>query len=560
MPVVTDETEPRMLLSLLERANQVAAAASFDDLLERLLELAVELTGAQAALYYVHDLQKDTLVCRSARGWQDDRIVLGRNVPTDQGRIGAAYHSGLPQLLDDLTLPQAGVDLQGLPLEPLPANMLCFPVYILERPVGVLQLFGFTNAHLDLLAFVSQRLAADIQRAATLEAAQQRNQRLDTLLAIFGQIGATLDRDQILHLMVDYAREVIDAEACSLFLVDPDRGDMYLHLASNINQELSLDEVRVPAGQGIIGHVIRTGETVLVPDVKKDERHYHGVDQAIGFSTRAILAVPLRSRKVILGGERGSISERVIGGFEAINKIYGTFDSEDAQLLNRLANQAATVLEIADLYADAQDLLLGVIQALAAAIDAKDPYTEGHSQRVSDFSVQIAQQLDLPPEMIHQVRVGSLLHDIGKIGVADHILSKPGRLSDEEYAVMKQHPSIGAKIMRQVRMLQRELPGIIEHHERLDGSGYPTRLNAEQISLYGRIVAVADVFDALTSDRPYRAAMSAEEAFRHLLEGAHTLFDARCIESLIQRYKMGLIKTQIEREQKAGSSDDNPSE
>jgi putative nucleotidyltransferase with HDIG domain len=470
-------------------------------------------------------------------------------MPVNQGLIGAAYQSGLLQILDNLSNPQDWVELQELHPDSHPSNMLCFPVFILERSVGVLQLFGFTHAHLDWLAFISQRLAPDIHRAAKLEAAQQRNQRLDALLAIFGRIGATLDRDQILHLMVDYAREVIHAEACSLFLVDPERGDMYLHLASNINAQLSLDEVRVPAGQGIIGHVIRTGETILAPDVKKDERHYLGVDQSIGFSTRAILAVPLCSRKVILGGERGSISERIIGGFEAVNKISGTFDNEDAQLLNRLANQAATVLEIADLYADAQVLFLDVIRALAAAIDAKDPYTEGHSQRVSDFSVEIAQQLNLPPEMIHQVRVGSLLHDIGKIGVADHILTKPGRLTDEEYTTMKEHPSIGARIMRQVRMLQAEVPRIIEHHERLDGSGYPASLKAGEISLYGRIVAVADVFDALTSDRPYRAAMPSEEAFNLLQEGAHRLFDAQCIDSLFQGYTRGVIKTQKEREQ-----------
>jgi len=560
MSAVPNEPDSQVLLNLLDRANQVAAAASFDDLLVRLLELTVDLSGAKSALFYLYDAQRDALICRSAKGWRDEEYVLGRSMPVNQGLVGAAYQSGLPQILEALSNPQDWVEVQELFPDLPPTTMLCFPVFILERSVGVLQLFEFTDVHLDWLAFISQRLASDIHRAASLEAVQQHNQRLDALLAIFGQIGATLDRDQILHLMVDYAREVIHAEACSLFLVDPERGDMFLHLASNINQELSLDEVRVPAGQGIIGHVIRTGETILVPDVKQDDRHYHGVDQAIGFSTRAILAVPLCSRKVILGGERGSISERIIGGFEAVNKISGTFDSEDAQLLNRLANQAATVLEIADLYADAQDLLLGVIRALAAAIDAKDPYTEGHSQRVSDFSVQIAQQLELPPEMIHQVRVGSLLHDVGKIGVADHILSKPGRLSDDEYTAMKEHPSIGARIMRQVHMLQRELPGIIEHHERLDGSGYPTHLNDQQISLYGRIVAVADVFDALTSDRPYRASMSPEEAFRHLQEGAHTLFDAQCIESLIQRYKMGLIKTQIEREQKKASGEGHPPE
>jgi HD-GYP domain-containing protein (c-di-GMP phosphodiesterase class II) len=140
-----------------------------------------------------------------------------------------------------------------------------------------------------------------------------------------------------------------------------------------------------------------------------------------------------------------------------LNKIHGAFNEEDAELLTILANQAATVLEIAGLYADARELFLDVIQVVTAAIDAKDPYTEGHSQRVSDFSVQIAREMGLPSDIVNHLRIGSLLHDVGKIGISDAILGKPARLTDEEYAQMKQHPAIGEKIMQEVRMLQAEL-------------------------------------------------------------------------------------------------------
>jgi putative nucleotidyltransferase with HDIG domain len=212
-----------------------------------------------------------------------------------------------------------------------------------------------------------------------------------------------------------------------------------------------------------------------------------------------------------------------------------------------LAEQAATVLHIARLYADANELFLDTIKALVATIDAKDPYTEGHSQRVSDFSAAMARELEMPTETIHHITIGGLLHDVGKIGVPDAILSKPARLTDDEYEQMKEHPSIGANIMGQVRMLNEEIPALEQHHERLDGNGYPNGLRDVDISLFGRIVAVADVFDAMTSDRPYRDAISVEDSLEYLKKESGSQVDGICVEALIQAYQKGRIKTQKER-------------
>jgi putative nucleotidyltransferase with HDIG domain len=239
---------------------------------------------------------------------------------------------------------------------------------------------------------------------------------------------------------------------------------------------------------------------------------------------------------------------KIIGGLEAINKIEGNFNEEDIQLLTAFADQAATVLLLARLYADANELFLDTIQAITTAIDAKDPYTRGHAQRVSEFSTVMANELNLPAETIHQIRVGGLLHDVGKIGVPDSILTKPGRLSNDEFEKMKEHPSTGAQIMGKVRMLQEELPALAEHHERIDGKGYPEGLHDEEITLIGRIVAVADVFDALTSNRPYREALSGEEALEILNNNRDTHLDSRCVDALMNAYLKGKIQTQREQE------------
>jgi HD-GYP domain-containing protein (c-di-GMP phosphodiesterase class II) len=164
----------------------------------------------------------------------------------------------------------------------------------------------------------------------------------------------------------------------------------------------------------------------------------------------------------------------------------------------------------------------------------------------------------LLPAMFNQISIGSLLHDVGKIGIPDAILGKPGRLTDEEYQKMKSHPEIGKKIMGKVSALRGELSAIAEHHERLDGTGYPFGLSGEEITITGRIVAVADVFDAMTSDRPYRPALEVEEVFRYMREVSGTHLDEDCVEALIRARRNGKIQIQKEAQQQSLEAELNP--
>jgi HD-GYP domain-containing protein (c-di-GMP phosphodiesterase class II) len=256
------------------------------------------------------------------------------------------------------------------------------------------------------------------------------------------------------------------------------------------------------------------------------------------------LAVPLRTQRINMGAERGDFEQRIIGGLEVLNKHTGLFTEEDARLFETLANQAATVLQIVELYQNTEELFLDVIRVISAAIDAKDPLTEGHSQRVSDFAVAVAQEMSLPAETLHHIRIAGLLHDVGKIGIPDKILNKPGSLTHEEKDEMKKHPAIGANIMGGVRMLQTELEGISQHHERLNGSGYP--LGLKNVSMVGRIIAVADIFDATTSDRPYHQAADVQDAFKQLMEQVGSHLDEACVYALMRAYAKNEIRTQKE--------------
>jgi len=181
-----------------------------------------------------------------------------------------------------------------------------------------------------------------------------------------------------------------------------------------------------------------------------------------------------------------------------------------------------------------QELFFETIRTLAAAIDAKDPYTRGHSERVSSYSMAIAKHLGLDSEAVFRVRIGAILHDVGKLGIRDSILQKPGGLTAEEYAVMRLHPEIGSQIMAPIRMLKDILPGIRNHHETWDGRGYPDQLAGEQIPLIARIIGVADSFDAMTTDRPYQKAMTLEHVVSQLRAMAGTRFDPRVIEAFVE--------------------------
>lgn len=214
-----------------------------------------------------------------------------------------------------------------------------------------------------------------------------------------------------------------------------------------------------------------------------------------------------------------ALAAAVIG----VNRAYEQQGSLGAVVAGMLVHGAVERLERA--YTE-------VIAALCATVEAKDPYTQGHSARVAWLAARIAAELGLPPQEISRLYQAGLLHDIGKIGIPDAVLQKPGRLTPEEFALIREHPVRGAAILQHVRSLAPLLPAVRWHHERLDGSGYPDGLVGEDIPLDARIMAVADVFDALTSARPYRAAMSLEEAFAVLLSEAGTKLDPDCVAAL----------------------------
>ena len=254
-------------------------------------------------------------------------------------------------------------------------------------------------------------------------------------------------------------------------------------------------------------------------------------------------------RELAAGAQRiaaGDFSQRV--------KVLGRTElGELGASFNQMTDQVERF--VGDLQRSAEEnheLFLGTVKALAAAIDGKDPYTRGHSERVSRFSVATAQALALPEGEIEKIRISALLHDIGKIGIDDRVLKKPSALTDEEFEIMKSHPQKGFKIMSQIPAMRDFLPGMYMHHEMINGEGYPQGLRGNQIPMQARVVSVADTFDAMTTERPYQRAMDLEAALTRLKSFVGTRYDARVVAAFIAACEAGKIRpgaTRVNRKQ-----------
>lgn len=214
-----------------------------------------------------------------------------------------------------------------------------------------------------------------------------------------------------------------------------------------------------------------------------------------------------------------------IGVLSLFRMLNSPFKYSDKKIAEMLARQTAGKIESALLYSRLELLFLNSIKMLVECIDARDTYTRGHSARVSIYSVFLARKIGLPEDQVKIIEIGALLHDVGKIRIRDHILNKPGSLNDEEYEIIKRHPEYGMRIVEHIKQLHNAIPCIYCHHESYDGSGYPRRLAREEIPLMGRIVAIADTFDAMTTTRPYRNSLSQKEAYDELLRFSGIQFD-----------------------------------
>lgn len=351
---------------------------------------------------------------------------------------------------------------------------------------------------------------------------------LVALLKIGQTVAAETDIDVLLKVIAEETKSTINADRCSVFLYDKENNQLWSKVALGMDSQ----EIRFPADKGLAGHVVNTGETINIKDAYSDDRFNKEIDIQTGYTTKTILCMPIKN-----------LNQEIIGAFQVLNKRGGEFSEEDEDLLIAIGSSAGIALENAQLFKKQQEMFTeqkqvfdSFIDTLAASIDARDKITAGHSGRVRLYSGIIARELNLDEKFIEIIEKAATLHDIGKIGIRDSVLQKEGKLTDEEYKHIQEHVEITHKILEKIHMSD-DFKIVTEiacsHHEKYNGTGYYRKLEGENIHLGGRILAVSDVFDAITSKRHYRDKMPIVNVIEILLKDSGSHFDKNIVDCFL---------------------------
>lgn len=377
---------------------------------------------------------------------------------------------------------------------------------------------------------------------------QEELDRLRPLSGLYRVVKAMATERKLDALLITITREtqsMLKCDRCSVFVLDQDSGELWTQVAQGL---VGTRTIRVPmSGTAIVSHCARTGKIINIPDAYQDERFDPDVDKHTGYKTRSVLCVPMRNRE-----------GKVIGVFQVLNKLAGPFTSEDEDWLEALTAVASGLIEQAQAYAEIERFVDKTLEVLAQTIDKRDPLTAGHSVRVTNYSLLIGSAIEIVNEDIDVLRYSAMMHDYGKIGVPESILWKDGRLTPDEYAKVQKHASITFDLLNNLPFTKRlaAVPFVAScHHEKLDGTGYYRGLKGEQIPFLSRIIAVADVFDALTSVRHYRNRMPVEKVNEILENGRDNHFEPKCVDAFINLSCESVLKVMESERDRTSSTD-----
>ena len=383
-----------------------------------------------------------------------------------------------------------------------------------------------TNKLKQVIDFISYKLYLNYRLERSIK-------EIKTIHDVSLFFGLTSSVDELIELVVKKAKNIFKADVCTLMLIEGDE----LYIKYSVGLPENIRNVRQKLGQGIAGKVAITGKSMIINDIDKIKE-----STDLEKSYKVSMVVPLKLR-----------NDKIIGVLSVSKVSFYPFSNTDLQTLFNLANVAAIAIEKSQIYENLniyseklEESYINTIKSLAKAFEAKDKYNKGHMERVLKYGLAIASELDNSLLNDDVLKLALLFHDIGKIEIPDFILNKPSKLTAEEFEVIKRHPEAGEEILKNVRFLQEVAQIVKQHQERWDGKGYPLGLKGEGIHLYARIVALADAFDAMTSDRVYRKAMSLEEAIEEIRRNKGTQFDPMVVDAFLTAVDNGLINIEEE--------------
>jgi PAS domain S-box-containing protein/putative nucleotidyltransferase with HDIG domain len=527
-----DVTERKQRDRELEAVATVSAALrsaqTRAEMLPIILEQTSNLLNAQVAAIGFRDRMTGETVVEQAKGlWAN---AIGRRIPPGAGVSGYVYSTGKPYVTDNLP---ADLLFHARDLIGDLRGLACMPLVTPSESIGWLTVgchrAPLTGTDLRILSAIADIAANAVHRATLHEQTEHRAAQLAALHTIDVAISSSLDLRATFDVLLDQVVSQLHVDAADVLLLDPHTQTLECAVGRGFHSA-AIQQSRERLGEGHAGCAALERRLISIPN-----------DNHVGAHCTRI--------RSLLAGERFVAHQvapliakgRVKGVLETFRRTPFDPEQEWLDFFEILAKQAAIAIDNAELFERLQrsntELALAydtTLEGWSRALDLRDRETEGHSQRVAELTVQIARAMGMSePELVH-VRRGALLHDIGKMGVPDAILLKPGKLTDEEWVAMKKHPQSAFDMLMPIAYLRQALDIPYCHHEKWEGTGYPRGLKGEQIPLSARIFAVVDVWDALRSDRPYRPAWSEEQARAYILEQAGKHFDPRVVEVFLR--------------------------
>ncbi len=382
-----------------------------------------------------------------------------------------------------------------------------------------------------LKPFTQEELLGAVDRAINRSRLKKENIRLKALIPLFEiskLLVTEIDLAHLFKIITEVLVQDFAVDRVSLMLMDDASGTLIIRASHGLSPEIAL-KARRSLGEGVAGLVLKYRKPLIISAGKHPDRE---VMDAINLEN-----MPASSMSVPL------IGKNKLFGVLNVSKFSGPpFTTSDLQVVLILSSQVVTAMENASLYEDLRENYFRTVQALVAAVEAKDPYTRWHSTNVAKYAVALARDMGMSPSQLEEMHIASILHDVGKIGISELIISKPERLSREEFDIMKDHPAHGIRILEPIGFSPSITSAIYQHHERYDGKGYPQGLAGEQIAIAARILNVADTIDAMVSERPYRGTISIQEVVLELDRESGRQFDPHVAKSAIRLIEKGLLK------------------
>ncbi|MCH8274199.1 MAG: HD domain-containing protein [Armatimonadetes bacterium] len=441
------------------------------------------------------------------------------------GQVGNLWPLGIPILISQGIITRSRERVYLLAVSMLATHVMAW----FSWKVGLSSIVLFSDVAVSAGVLMLGAVSAIVLASFTSrdERLASRDQRLGTVFECGRALASTSDlRETMLHTLRSAVAET--GASCGYILLREEDSEDWLRteVAFAGDGEFEFPE-RIEVGSGMSGYVGKMGEPIMVSNSGREHYEFDGVTAGV----YAAVSVPLVARQYAASGQ--SATGTILGVLTLLSLTPGhAFELDDVELLQTVSALLAVAVANARLDVKQRAAFLSTLESFAKSLEARDEYTRGHSQRVCEISMMIGEHLDLSVDVLEEVRVGTLLHDIGKIGVPDAILNKPGALTEEEFEIMKTHSLIGYEICRPLNLTDGVLLLIRNHHERLDGSGYPDGLKGGELPLSLRIVCVADAFDAMSSRRPYRDVMTRTSIIGELSQHAGTQFDPVVVESL----------------------------